>query len=67
MVVKKKVVRKKVTKQKAQKGHWKTPAGVKSKSRFTPQENFIIKKYRAKGIHSLTPNQKTILMRASFK
>jgi hypothetical protein len=64
MVVKKKTIRKKVSKQK---GHWKTPSGVKSKSRFTAQENSIIKKYRAKGIKSLTPNQKTILMRASFK
>ena len=69
MVVKKRGRPKKSPlKKTSQKGVWRTPSGNKAKSKFTKQENSIIKKYRQTGsMKSLTPKQKQILLRASFK
>jgi len=67
MVVKRKVTKKKVSTKKT-KGYYKTPSGVKAKSRFTASENAVIKKYRQTGsMKSLTPKQRETLLRASFK
>ena len=60
--------RKTTKKPKKVKGYYKTPSGVKAKSRFTPAENAVIKKYRKTGsMKSLTPRQRETLLRASFK